>query len=167
VQSPGEGKGGRPVPRGLVGVDDVGVDRERPSQVLAGRAGPAEVGLDGGKVVPEDGVTGAQADGGAGVGEGGAGPPGLAERPGEGVLAVDRGPRPGGLAGQRDRRGRVAAGVAGPVGLSAGQLEVDRHPVGPVQDLDRADQAVLAGGQRAPPEGGLDLAQERDRGWQG
>ncbi len=121
----------------------------------AGVVEAAEVGLDGGQVVPEQGVGGAEPDGGLGVGEGLGRAAGLAQGPAEGVVGEDG--RPGGACGRGPWRRRPRAGV---VGLEAGEFQVDGHAGLPVQGLDLADEVVGGGGVGGAAEGGLDVAQQ-------
>ena len=145
-RSSGLGRAGgaaRPGPaRRLVAHGQVGGDRERLGQVAAGGGGHAQVGLDGGQVVPEQRVAGAEPDRGLGVGEGLAGPSRLAQGPAQGVLGVDGRPVGQGAPGHGDDPPPVGARVTGMVGLEPGQLQVDGHPVGLVEPLDHPDQPV-------------------------
>jgi len=154
VEPPGQGPRGGPVADG-----QVRGDVERLGQVAAGGRGHAEVGLDLGQVVPEQPVASAEADRGAGVGEGLAGLPGLAQGPAEGVVGIDGRPVGQGPPGHGHGPSEVGAGVAGVVGLEPGQLQVDGHPVGLVQPLDHPHQAVLGGGGLGVAEGGPDVAE--------
>ena len=148
---------------------------------MHGRGGVlAEVGLDRREVVPEDGVGRSERDGGPRRGDGVGRSAGLVQRPRERVVSIHRRPGSNRARGEVHGRGRARSGIAGMVGLEAGQIQVDGDAVRRVQLLDGADDVVLTGGvvgsagsRVGVAERGHDLGQgepsgerfeERDRG---